>query len=68
MDDKKGREMAEFHTLTPKGTAKLLVEFKRTGVRGAEEVRPLIRLLLNAGKLQLKDNVLDKLLGEAGES
>lgn len=68
IDDRKGREMAERHTLVPKGTAKLLIEFKRIGVRGAEEVEPLIRLLLNLGKLQLREDVLDKLLAEAGES
>jgi len=66
IDDKKGREMAEFHTLVPKGTAKLLIEFERVNV--IEEAEPLIRLLLNAGKLQLKENVLGKLLDEAGES
>jgi predicted nucleic acid-binding protein len=68
MDDRKGREMAERHTLVPKGTAKLLIEFKRTGVRCAEEVKPLMRLLVDAGKLQLKTDILDKLLDEVGES
>jgi predicted nucleic acid-binding protein len=66
MDDKDGRAMAERHTLVAKGTAKLLFEFQRMGfVEGAE---PLIQLLINAGKLQLKKDVLDKLLDEAGES
>src|SRR5215216_3756323 len=68
MDDRKGREMAELHTLVPKGTAKLLIEFKRIGVPGAERVEPLLRLLLNAGKLLLREDVLDELLDEAGES
>jgi predicted nucleic acid-binding protein len=66
VDDRKGRQMAERHTLTAKGTAKLLVEFKLMGV--VKEAEPLIRLLLSAGKLQLKEDVLGKLLDEAGES
>lgn len=58
--------MAERHTLTPKGMAKLLIEFKRMGV--VEEAEPLIQLLHDAGKLHLKEDLLRKLLNEARES
>lgn len=66
MDDRKGRQMAERHTLIAKGTAKLLIEFERMGV--VEEAEPLIQLLLNAGKLRLKEDILRKLLDETKES
>ena len=66
MDDRKGRKMAERHTLIPKGTARLLIEFERNGV--VQEADPLIRLLRGAGKLRLKDDELNKLLDEAVES
>lgn len=66
MDDKDGRTMAERHTLIPKGTAKLLTEFEKMGV--VEEAEPLIHQLINIGKLQLKKDVLNKILTEARES
>jgi predicted nucleic acid-binding protein len=65
MDEGRGRKMAERHTLVAKGTAKLLIDLKRTGV--VEKVEPLIRLLRDADKLRLDDSLLDKLLHEAGE-
>ena len=58
--------MAERHTLIPKGTARLLIEFERNAV--VQEAGPLIQLLRGAGKLRLKDDELNKLLNEAGES
>lgn len=65
IDDRKGRKMAERHTLVAKGTARLLIEFKRTGI--IEEAQPLIQLLRNAGKLWLSEDELTKLLAEVGE-
>jgi predicted nucleic acid-binding protein len=62
MDDKRGRKMAELHTLIAKGTARLIIEFEKIGI--VEDARILIKLLRNAGKLRIKEDELSKLLAE----
>ena len=66
IDDGKGRKMAERHSLVARGTGRLLVDFKFIGV--IEEVEPLIKMLLSAGKLRLSEKKIQKLLVEAGEA
>jgi len=52
--------------LVARGTGRLLVDFKFIGV--IEEVEPLIKMLLSAGKLRLSEKKIHKLLIEAGEA
>jgi predicted nucleic acid-binding protein len=66
IDDKKGRQMAERHTLVARGVGRLLIEFKLIGV--VEEAGPLINMLRDADKLRLGEREVQKLLVEAGEA
>ena len=67
MDDRKGRKLAQQHSLNIRGVLGILKEFKKFGL--IQEVRPLVEIIKKKPfNYRIKEDVLKQELKEIGEA